>query len=154
MEEPKTQKASTYNREKYEQNKEKILAYRKRRYRELNAYKYDIQIKEGIFILHFNQRMYVNIKPSTSQGKKMMAIFYDEAKKKVRTTHFGDVGYEDYTTHGDLQRKMNYLERHEKRENWNDYMTTGSLSRWILWNRPTLTASIDNYIGRFKLKKY
>ena len=52
--EPKTQKASTYNREKYEQNKEKILAYRKRRYRELNAYKYDIQINEGIFILHFN----------------------------------------------------------------------------------------------------
>ena len=54
MEEPKTQKASTYNREKYEQNKEKILAYRKRRYRELNAYKYDIQINKGIFILHFN----------------------------------------------------------------------------------------------------
>ena len=47
-------KKSTYNREKYEQNKEKILAYRKRRYRELNAYKYDIQINEGIFILHFN----------------------------------------------------------------------------------------------------
>ena len=45
---------STYNREKYEQNKEKILAYRKKRYRELNAYKYDIQINEGIFILHFN----------------------------------------------------------------------------------------------------
>ena len=47
-------KKSTYNREKYEQNKEKILAYRKKRYRELNAYKYDIQINEGIFILHFN----------------------------------------------------------------------------------------------------
>jgi hypothetical protein len=47
-------KKSTYNREKYEANKEKILAYRKKRYRELNAYKYDIQIKEGIFILHFN----------------------------------------------------------------------------------------------------
>jgi hypothetical protein len=47
-------KKSTYNKEKYEQNKEKILAYRKKRYRELNAYKYDIQINEGIFILHFN----------------------------------------------------------------------------------------------------
>lgn len=54
MEEPKTQKASTYNREKYEQNKEKILAYRKRRYRELNAYKYDIQIIEGKFIISFD----------------------------------------------------------------------------------------------------
>ena len=98
--------------------------------------------------------MYVNIKPSTSSGKKMMTIFYDETKKKVRTTHFGASGYEDYTTHGDLQRKMNYLERHEKRENWNDYMTAGSLSRWILWNKPTLTSSIEDYMHRFKLKKY
>ncbi len=50
----KTQKASTYNREKYEANKEKILAYRKRRYRELNAYKYDIQINQGLFIISFD----------------------------------------------------------------------------------------------------
>ena len=98
--------------------------------------------------------MYVNIKPSTSSGKKMMAIFYDEAKKKVRTTHFGAVGYEDYTTHGDLQRKMNYIGRHKERENWNDYMTAGSLSLWILWNKPTLTESIEDYMHRFKLKKY
>ena len=98
--------------------------------------------------------MYVNIKPSTSSGKKMMAIFYDEAKKKVRTTHFGASGYEDYTTHGDLQRKMNYLERHEKRENWNDYMSSGSLSRWILWGKPSLSASIEEYMRKFKLKKY
>ena len=98
--------------------------------------------------------MYVNIKPSTSSGKKMMAIFYDEAKKKVKTTHFGAVGYEDYTTHQDLVRKQNYLARHDKTERWNDYMTAGSLSRWILWNRPTLTASIEDYMHRFKLKKY
>jgi hypothetical protein len=52
--EPKTHKASTYNREKYETNKEKILAYRKKRYRELNAYKYDIQINQGLFIISFD----------------------------------------------------------------------------------------------------
>jgi hypothetical protein len=47
-------KKSTYNREKYEMNKEKILAYRKKRYRELNAYKYDIQINQGKFIISFD----------------------------------------------------------------------------------------------------
>ncbi len=47
-------KKSTYNREKYEQNKEKILAYRKKRYRELNEYKYDIQINQGNFIISFD----------------------------------------------------------------------------------------------------
>jgi len=98
--------------------------------------------------------MYVNIKPSTSQGKKMMAIFYDEAKKKIKTTHFGASGYEDYTTHGDLQRKMNYISRHKAREDWNDYMSSGALSYWILWNKPTLTASIEDYLNKFKLKKY
>ena len=98
--------------------------------------------------------MYVNITKSTRQGKKMMAIFYDETKKKVKTTHFGASGYEDYTGHQDLQRKMNYLGRHEKKENWNDYMSVGSLSKHILWNKPTLTASIEDYMRRFKLKKY
>ena len=97
--------------------------------------------------------MYVSIKPSTSAGKKMMAVFYDTAKKKVKTTHFGASGYEDYTTHGDLQRKQNYLSRHSN-ENWNDYMTAGSLSRWILWGKPSLSASIEDYIRRFKLTKY
>ena len=97
--------------------------------------------------------MYVSIKTSTSSGKKMMAVFYDTTKKKVKTTHFGASGYEDYTTHGDLQRKQNYLSRHSN-ENWNDYMTAGSLSRYLLWNKPTIKASIDDYISRFKLKKY
>jgi hypothetical protein len=54
MEETQPKKISTYNREKYEANKEKILAYRKKRYRELNAYKYDIQIIEGKFIISFD----------------------------------------------------------------------------------------------------
>ena len=98
--------------------------------------------------------MYVNIKPSTSSGKKMMAVFYDEAKKKLKTTHFGAVGYNDYTITGDLQAKQSYIARHKERENWNDYMTAGSLSRWILWNKPSLNESIKDYMYRFKLGKY
>ena len=47
-------KKSTYNREKYQQNKEKILAYRKERYKQLHAFKYDIKILEGNFIISFD----------------------------------------------------------------------------------------------------
>ncbi len=47
--------------------------------------------------------MLVNITKSTRAGKKMMAIFYDEAKRKVKTTHFGASGYESYPDHQDLQ---------------------------------------------------
>ncbi len=98
--------------------------------------------------------MYVSIGKSTRAGKKMMAIFYDEAKKKVRTTHFGQENASDYTIHGDMQRKANYIARHEKNEDWGDYMSPGSLSLFILWNKPTLTASIKDYMNRFKLKEY
>lgn len=98
--------------------------------------------------------MYVSIGKSTRQGKKMVAVFYDEAKKKIKTTHFGASGYEDYTTHGEMQRKMNYIARHKDREDWNDYMSSGSLSRWILWNKPTLSESINDYINKFRLREY
>ena len=98
--------------------------------------------------------MYVSIGKSTRANKKMVAIFYDEAKKKIKTTHFGASGYEDYTTHGEMQRKMNYIARHKDREDWNDYMSSGSLSRWILWNKPTLSESIKDYMNRFRLREY
>lgn len=52
--ESKNVKPSTYNKEKYQANKDKILQYRKKRYKELNAYKYDIQINQGNFIISFN----------------------------------------------------------------------------------------------------
>lgn len=54
MDEPKNAKASTYNKEKYQANKEKILAYRKQRYKEIHAYKYDIKILSGKFIISFD----------------------------------------------------------------------------------------------------
>jgi hypothetical protein len=98
--------------------------------------------------------MYVSIGKSTRAGKKMMAIFYDEAKKKIKTTHFGASGYEDFTTHGEIQRKMNYIARHKEREDWTDYMSSGSLSRFILWNKPTIKASIEDYMSRFRLRAY
>lgn len=44
------QKKSTYNKEKYQANKDKILQYRKERYKELNAYKYDIKILSNMLL--------------------------------------------------------------------------------------------------------
>ena len=58
----------------------------------------------------------------------------------------------DYTKHKDKDRKKLYLNRHKKNENWNSPMTAGALSRWILWNKPTLKASIDNYKKKFNYK--
>jgi hypothetical protein len=95
--------------------------------------------------------MRVVIKKSTNKDKKMMAIFYD-GEKKIKTTHFGASGYTDYTLSGDEKKKKAYLDRHRTNENWNDYMSAGSLSRWTLWNKKTLSASIADYKKRFNLK--
>lgn len=40
-----------------------------------------------------------------------------------------------------------------KNENWIDPMTAGALSRYILWNPPTLQASTADYARRFGLKR-
>lgn len=93
----------------------------------------------------------VIIKKSTNPKKKYMAIFY-EGDKKIKTTHFGSAGMSDYTKHGDDDRKKRYLDRHRANENWNDYKSAGSLSRWILWNKKTFTDSVADYKRRFNLK--
>ena len=95
--------------------------------------------------------MKVVFKPSTNPKKKYMAIFYDD-KKKVKTTHFGAAGMSDYTKHKDKARKQRYINRHQVNENWDDYKSAGSLSRYILWNKPTLKASKEDYKRRFNLE--
>ena len=95
------------------------------------------------------------IEKGTAKNKKWKAIFYDASEgggKKIRTVQFGSKGMSDFTIHKDKERKQRYLDRHRKRENWNDPMTAGALSRWILWNKPTLEASIKDFKKRFKLK--
>ena len=78
---------------------------------------------------------------------KYIAVF-DNPEQVVK---FGAYGYDDFTITGDLRRKKLYLTRHRAREDWNDPRTAGALSRWVLWNKPTLEASIMDYIHRFNM---
>lgn len=90
--------------------------------------------------------MNVIIKRSDKKDKKYKAIFSDGT-----ITYFGATGYSDYTQHKDPLRKLRYLARHKKNESWEDYKSPGSLSRYILWNKPTLQESINDYKKRFNL---
>ena len=100
----------------------------------------------------------VTISRSSNPEKKLMAVFEDSEGKKMKTTHFGQRGASDYTKHGDKERMERYLERHgggfetSTKEDWKDPTTAGSLSRWILWNKPGLKSSFDDYKRRFGLK--
>jgi hypothetical protein len=93
----------------------------------------------------------VEIKKSTRTGKKLMAIFYDD-DKKVKTLHFGAVGYSDYTIHKDEARRQRYIDRHRKSEDWENPMTAGTLALYILWSKPTISAGIADYKKKFGFK--
>lgn len=73
--------------------------------------------------------------------------------KKYRVTgtnwyvDFGARGYSDYTKHKDPVRKQRYITRHKSRENWSNAKTAGFWSRWLLWEKPTLTQA-KNFIKR------
>ena len=90
----------------------------------------------------------VVFKKSTNPEKKYMAIFYENGKK-IKTTHFGAAGMSDYTKHKDPARKQRYMNRHRATEDWSKPMSAGALSRFILWNKPSLKASISDYKKRF-----
>ena len=94
---------------------------------------------------------YVKIEKLVNNSKKYRAIFYDENKKKVKTTSFGASGYEDYTMHKNAIRKQLYLNRHRKNEDWNDFTSPGSLAKFILWNKTSINESIEDYLKKFKL---
>ncbi len=84
------------------------------------------------------------IKSSTKPHKKYMAIIDDK-----KTVHFGQKNASDYTIHKDIERRDRYIARHQKNEDWNNYNTAGFYSRWITWNKPTITESIRDTNKRF-----
>ena len=95
----------------------------------------------------------VRIEESPNKEKKMVAYFFDADGKKVRTTHFGARGMSDYTQHKDPKRMKRYLARHGKMgEDWKDPTTAGALSRWILWGKPSLRESFNDYKKKFNLE--
>jgi hypothetical protein len=92
----------------------------------------------------------LSIKPSPNPKKKYVAVF-EQDNGRSKTVHFGAAGMSDYTVNKDEERKERYLSRHRANESWDKPDTAGALSRWILWNKPTLQASIADYRRRFSL---
>ena len=90
------------------------------------------------------------LRRSRNPEKKWDAVFEKEGKEKV--VSFGAKGYSDFTKHKDVTRKARYIKRHSGMgEHWNKPDTPGALSRWILWNKPTLKGSLRDFKKRFSL---
>lgn len=92
----------------------------------------------------------IGIIKSPNPEKKYRALFQTE-DGLMKHTDFGMSGASDYTMHQDKERRDRYRERHKKDLETNDPTRAGYLSYYILWNKPTLEASIRDYKKRFKM---
>jgi len=99
--------------------------------------------------------MSVILSKSSRKDKKYMI------KHDNKTVHFGQQGARDFTLINKKSSnfylpkkeerekvKSNYKSRHSK-DPFNKVYTPASLSMYLLWNKPTLSASIKDYERRF-----
>ena len=94
----------------------------------------------------------VKLVKSPNPEKKLRVTLQGPDGKEYHVD-FGAKGYSDFTKHHDEARKQLYLNRHSAREDWtkNGVLTPGFWSRWILWHRPTVAASLADVRRRFSL---
>jgi hypothetical protein len=91
------------------------------------------------------------VKLPKGDKKKFKAIFENTKTKREKTIKFGAGGMSDYTIHKDKQRQKRYIARHSKmNEDWNDPLTAGFWSRWMLWSSPNLKDALKLTIGKVR----
>ena len=88
----------------------------------------------------------LSIKKSNKSGKKLMATFETNGRKKI--IHFGQAGASDFTKHHDIERKQRYIKRHLKDLKTSNPARAGYLSMFVLWNKNSLKSGIANYKSR------
>ena len=88
----------------------------------------------------------IKFKKLKSGNKKYEITFNKNGKVYIRK--FGASGASDYTKHKDKDRRERYITRHKKDLKTNDPMRPGYLSMYILWNKPTVAASLADYKRR------
>jgi hypothetical protein len=79
------------------------------------------------------------------KNKRFIATFTNG-----KTTKFGQSNPKigTYIDHNDKTLKRNYIKRHLRDLNTNDYTRAGYLSLFLLWDKPTLKESITTYNTR------
>ena len=94
----------------------------------------------------------MEIKKSTSKGKKYTAVFSKDGKK-VKTTQFGGKGFLDYTIGASEEQRRAYKARHGNMLKKTDSKSASHLSYYLLWGESrSLASNISAYKKRFGFK--
>tara|TARA_R100000655_G_scaffold109404_1_gene163806 strand:- start:3095 stop:3442 length:348 start_codon:yes stop_codon:yes gene_type:complete len=102
---------------------------------------------------------------SKSKDKKYTLLMPETDKRKKMKHRFGAKGYRDYTMINDKNSKYYlpnkedrekvkraYISRHRKDKGLGSPHSPAELSMMLLWNKPTLKASIKDYEKKHKAK--
>ena len=89
---------------------------------------------------------FVSLKKANDGKHKYIAKLQNKKTGREKNVKFGGVGYDDFTKTKDKEQKERYLNRHKKNENWDKsgIDTAGFWSKNLLWNKPTVTASLND----------
>jgi hypothetical protein len=97
--------------------------------------------------------MEVSLKPSPRKGKKWRVVFTRKKDGVQSHVDFGADGMDDYTLHHDPVRKAKFLSRFRKliEKHKDNPQAPMTLSRMLLWNKPSLEDSWRDYSKHFHL---
>lgn len=93
----------------------------------------------------------LTINRQPNHKKKFKAIFEDDEGQKI-IRRFGT--FSNYVSNPAKTEKdkENYIKRHDVNEDFNNPLTSGSLSRWILWgDSRNIKENINAFKKRFNL---
>lgn len=101
---------------------------------------------------------FISIKKANDGKYKYEVELMNEETKRKKTVKFGSQGMGDFTlfTKKDGKKiaeehKERYITRHQKREDWtkSGTGTAGFWSKHILWNKPTVDASLKDTLKTY-----
>jgi hypothetical protein len=97
------------------------------------------------------KKYYVYVEVKTRKSSRNLTTVRGLTSVRWKKVSFGAAGYSDFTKHRDVARRTRYRIRH-KHDKIYDVTKPGFWSWWILWNKPTLRASLAYTRRKFKLK--
>ena len=97
---------------------------------------------------------YIQLLKSKKEDKRFEAKFFNIDREKIKSVSFGLKGGNTFIDHKDTKTKDAWIARHQVRGTFNNPLTPSSLAYHLLWNKPTLSASYNDYLKKFNLLKY
>ena len=96
----------------------------------------------------------VSIIRSPRKGKAFRAVFVRLRDAQKTHTDFGSSLHNNFTEHHDEERKRRFLTRFRSliEQHKDNPQAPITLSTWLLWNRPTLEKSFNDYVKHFHLR--